>query len=148
MPPISLLKWLWPRRVEALNDAFAHPAEDMIPPDFKKCLEGHHWRNLRYPPYQEGFPGLVPGEWFMHRYQKELIDRIEGSIGLPEVEFQSYVLPILNNFAKVAHLLPASQNHHHAGPGGLLRHSLEVAALCLDVCLTTAFDTVEIAQNL
>ncbi|MFB8832039.1 MobH family relaxase [Azotobacter sp. CWF10] len=94
-------------------------------------------------PYQEGYPGKVTGEWLMRHYQGKLIDRIAGSIGLPKDEYQRYVEPILINFAELAHLLPASENHHHAGPGGLLRHSLEVANLTLDGCLTTAFDTAE-----
>jgi conjugal transfer pilus assembly protein TraI len=32
------------------------------------------------------------------------------------------------NCAKFVHLLPASENHHHCGAGGLLRHLLEVGA--------------------
>ncbi|KAA3419555.1 TraI domain-containing protein, partial [Streptococcus pneumoniae] len=33
--------------------------------------------------------------------------------------------------ARFAHLLPASQSHHHRGAGGLLRHSLEVGLWAL-----------------
>lgn len=35
------------------------------------------------------------------------------------------------NFARFVQLLPASEAHHHAGPGGLLDHSLEVAVAAL-----------------
>ncbi|WP_432780588.1 MobH family relaxase (plasmid) [Pseudomonas corrugata] len=143
MPPFSFLKRLWPRNERALTDSFAHPAEQMITPEIKRYLENHNWRNLRYPPYQEGYPGLVPGQWFMRNYQEELYDRIVHSVGMPAGELKLYVEPILANFAELAHMLPASENHHHSGPGGLLRHSLEVASLTLDGCLTTAFDTNE-----
>lgn len=143
MPPFSFLKRLWPRSERALTDSFAHPAEQMITPEIKRYLENHNWRNLRYPPYQEGYPGGVPGQWFMRNYQHELYDRIIHSVGMPANELKFYVEPILVNFAELAHMLPASENHHHSGPGGLLRHSLEVASLTLDGCLTTAFDTNE-----
>lgn len=143
MRPFSFLKRLWPRDEASLVQGFPHPAEEMISPEIKRYLENHNWRNLRYPPYQEGYPGLVSGEWFMRSYQKELLNRILHSIGMPASELALYVEPILVNFAELAHMLPASENHHHSGPGGLLRHSLEVAALTLDGCLTTAFDNSE-----
>ncbi|TXG98839.1 MAG: relaxase [Nevskiaceae bacterium] len=143
MRPFSFLKRLWPRSERALTDGFAHPAEQMITPEIKRYLENHNWRNLRYPPYQEGYPGLVSGQWFMRNYQHELFDRIVHSVGMPASDLKLYVEPILVNFAELAHMLPASENHHHSGPGGLLRHSLEVASLTLDGCLTTAFDTNE-----
>lgn len=143
MSILSTLRRLWPRSERALTDSFAHPAEQMITPEIKRYLENHNWRNLRYPPYQEGYPGLVSGQWFMRNYQRELYDRIMNSVGLPANELQVYLEPILVNFAELAHMLPASENHHHSGPGGLLRHSLEVASLTLDGCLTTAFDSNE-----
>ncbi|AJE23843.1 MobH family relaxase [Azotobacter chroococcum] len=139
----AIKRWLFGDNYASLFAEAPHPAERLIPPELRPYLENHNWRNLRYPPYQEGYPGKVTGEWLMRHYQRKLIDRIAGSIGLPKDEYQRYVEPILINFAELAHLLPASENHHHAGPGGLLRHSLEVANLTLDGCLTTAFDTAE-----
>jgi hypothetical protein len=38
---------------------------------------------------------------------------------------------LLVNFASWVSLLPASRNYHHAKPGGLFAHSLEVATKCL-----------------
>ncbi|MDV7211329.1 MobH family relaxase [Azotobacter beijerinckii] len=139
----AIKRWLFGDNYASLFAEAPHPAEQLIPPELRPYLENHNWRNLRYPPYQEGYPGKVTGEWLMRHYQRKLIDRIAGSIGLPKDEYQRYVEPILINFAELAHLLPASEHHHHAGPGGLLRHSLEVANLTLDGCLTTAFDTAE-----
>ncbi|GAB3392074.1 MobH family relaxase [Azotobacter armeniacus] len=139
----AIKRWLFGDNYASLFAEAPHPAERLIPPELRPYLENHNWRNLRYPPYQEGYPGKVTGEWLMRHYQRKLVDRIAGSIGLPKDEYQRYVEPILINFAELAHLLPASENHHHAGPGGLLRHSLEVANLTLDGCLTTAFDTAE-----
>ncbi len=147
MSPISLIRRIFSlggnRNADWVGRSYPHPAEEMIAPELRPYLENHNWRNLRYPPYQEGYPGLVAGRWFMRRYQQDLFDRLMGSLGLPDEEFARYVEPILNNFAELAHLLPASQSHHHDGPGGLLRHSMEVAAFTLDGCLTTAFDAGE-----
>ncbi|SFL57324.1 TraI domain-containing protein, partial [Azotobacter beijerinckii] len=115
---LSFLKrWLFGDNYASLFAEAPHPAERLIPPELRPYLENHNWRNLRYPPYQEGYPGKVTGEWLMRHYQRKLIDRIAGSIGLPKDEYQRYVEPILINFAELAHLLPASEHHHHAGPG-------------------------------
>lgn len=46
---------------------------------------------------------------------------------LPDTLFYSWILTAIHRFAALAQLLPASQNHHHSIPGGLLDHSLEVA---------------------
>nr|WP_260630540.1 MobH family relaxase [Pseudomonas aeruginosa]UVN18855.1 Relaxase protein [Pseudomonas aeruginosa] len=143
MPPLSFLKRLWTRSERAVTDSFAHPAEQMFTPEFKRYLEKHNWRNLRYPPYQDGYPGLVSGQCFMRNYQHQLFDRIIHSVGMPASDVKLYDEPILVNFAEWAHMLPASEYHYHSGPGALLRHSLEVASLSLDGCLTTAFDTYE-----
>jgi len=132
------------RSPEQLTASFQHPAAAVIPPEFRRYLETYAVTNMRYPPYQEGYPGLVSGEWFMRNHQRELYERIEGSVGLPYAEFKQYLEPVIVRFAELAHLLPASENHHHAGAGGLIRHSLEVSALTLDRCLTTAFDAREI----
>ena len=34
----------------------------------------------------------------------------------------------INNAAELIQLMPASGSHHHAGPGGLLSHTIEVCA--------------------
>jgi integrating conjugative element relaxase (TIGR03760 family) len=43
------------------------------------------------------------------------------------------VLPVLRQYAEYVQLLPASESHHHAQPGGLLLHTLEVAANALAI---------------
>ncbi len=47
--------------------------------------------------------------------------------------WKEYYLPIIYNFASYAHLLPASESHHHRGIGGLFRHGLEVGYQALYV---------------
>jgi integrating conjugative element relaxase (TIGR03760 family) len=50
---------------------------------------------------------------------------------------QADVLPLLHKLAEFVQLLPASESHHHAQPGGLLIHLLE----CAEFALTARKDT-------
>ncbi|MCG7601845.1 TraI domain-containing protein [Halomonas sp. McH1-25] len=41
--------------------------------------------------------------------------------------FDEYLLAPIERYAKLVQLLPASESHHHAYPGGMLDHALEMA---------------------
>lgn len=60
--------------------------------------------------------------------QRDLINRIRQSGPLVRAEFDRLIMPVFYRYAAWVHLLPASEAHHHFGPGGLLRHGFEVAA--------------------
>lgn len=79
----------------------------------------------RYPPFMKGLPATDPHK--LIETQRELIGQIrEAGLASPDI-FEQYYLESLRRFASYAHLLPASQTHHHRGAGGLLRHAAEVA---------------------
>ncbi len=79
----------------------------------------------RYPPFMKGLPATDPAK--LIETQRELVDQIrEAAFATSEV-FEQFYLESLRRFACYAHLLPASQTHHHRGAGGLLRHTAEVA---------------------
>lgn len=59
------------------------------------------------------------------RWQNELIGRITGFLGLSRPITEKYFLPVVRNYVEYVHLLPASENHHHSGVGGLVIHGLE-----------------------
>lgn len=83
----------------------------------------------RYPPFMKGLPVVAPAK--LIETQKELLERIANStIATPDV-FESHYLAAVSRFAAFAHLLPASQSHHHRGAGGLLRHAIEVGLWAL-----------------
>lgn len=90
------------------------------------------WRDdeiPRYPPFMKGLPAVSPEK--LLETQAELIERIaDTAIALP-AQFERYYLSAIERFARFAHLLPASQSHHHRGAGGLLRHSIEVGLWAL-----------------
>lgn len=78
----------------------------------------------RYPPFVKGLPASHPDR--LIESQQELIGQIRES-GLASKEiFEQYYLEPLRRFASYAHLLPASESHHHRGAGGLFRHAIEV----------------------
>lgn len=89
---------------------------------------GDEGESHRYPPYLEGLPTLHPKKILAE--QKEIVDRIISTCNI-EIEKPGLVRNTLENYAAAVHLIPASESHHHADSGGLLRHGLEVANLAL-----------------
>ncbi|MCP5439827.1 MAG: TraI domain-containing protein [Chromatiaceae bacterium] len=55
----------------------------------------------------------------------QLTKSIKTTAGVPESHWLAIYLPVLNNYAELCQRLPASEAHHHAELGGLLRHGLE-----------------------
>ncbi|MGR9052832.1 MAG: MobH family relaxase [Gammaproteobacteria bacterium] len=60
-----------------------------------------------------------------------MIVQINELAGLSEPNFDRYYRPAMRNFARFVQMLPASEVHHHAGPGGMLTHTLEVCVVSL-----------------
>lgn len=79
----------------------------------------------RYPPFMKGLPSTHPDK--LIDTQRELIDQIREAGIASNAIFDEFYLASLRRFASYAHLLPASQTHHHRGAGGLLRHAAEVS---------------------
>lgn len=63
--------------------------------------------------------------------RQKLVKQIHEGLGYSHSAFDQDVMPFLLAFAEFVQLIPASQSHHHAHPGGLLEHSLEVAIIAL-----------------
>ena len=120
------------------RDLTAHPAFAGMPEHLVQVLQDP--TRLRNPPYQEGYYGLISGEFCMRNFQESLLNKLLSQSGLSPEEYSSYLEPILISYAELVHLLPASENHHHNTPGGLLRHGLEVACFMLNWMVTTKFD--------
>jgi integrating conjugative element relaxase (TIGR03760 family) len=59
------------------------------------------------------------------------VELIRNRLGLSSDNWKNDALPVLVNYAEFVQLLPASESHHHAQPGGLLIHTLEVASYAL-----------------
>ena len=69
-----------------------------------------------------------------------LIDRLVLDLDLTDPTLCQAFERTLDALMAWIHLLPASQMNHHAGQGGLLRHSLEVAAFAVRLSLARVGD--------
>lgn len=83
----------------------------------------------RYPPFVKGLPVVDPDK--LLGAQQELVNQIATGVLTNKELYEKHYLGAMRRFAAYAHLLPASQMHHHRGAGGLLRHSLEVGLWAL-----------------
>jgi len=116
-----------------------HPDEEALNDEVLRLLPLGARRAVRYPPFIEGFPAYLTSEYLLS-LQDDLYCKLLGGVGLPYAEFNRLVRPVILNYVQFVHLLPASENHHHSGPGGLLRHGLEVAFLTMNGAKNKAFD--------
>lgn len=68
-------------------------------------------------------PILTGAELLLRTGSAGLLEQIRSRMGLTPDNYQRDVLSLVHNFAEFVQLLPASESHHHAQPGGLLVHS-------------------------
>lgn len=73
-----------------------------------------------------GFDGIVEAT-----HTKSLVVSVERRTRLSQAAYERDCLPILERLAEFTQMLPASESHHHAHPGGLWQHLLEVADIAL-----------------
>lgn len=91
----------------------------------KKIYDSLDSQPKGYPPEDPGVRAISAEE--VRAQQKNLEMNLKLALGLGDELYDELVSPVIDNLARIVHLLPASQNHHHNGIGGLFRHSLEVA---------------------
>lgn len=63
--------------------------------------------------------------------RQRLLEHIWQRTSVSRLQFASLYLAPLENYAELVQLFPASESHHHAYPGGMLDHGLEVVAYAL-----------------
>lgn len=68
---------------------------------------------------------LTADELFQCLDATQVIRRIAKASRLSPSVFERDLLPAIRNYAEFVQLMPASESHHHANPGGLLAHTLE-----------------------
>jgi integrating conjugative element relaxase (TIGR03760 family) len=59
------------------------------------------------------------------------VESIRAVSGFHNEAFDQLCLPAIHSFAEAVQMMPASQAHHHSGPGGMLVHALEVVEFAL-----------------
>lgn len=75
------------------------------------------------------------------------LEKIRTSMGYHPDNFRSDVMPLIERFAEFVQLLPASESHHHAQPGGLLIHTLDVAAYALTLRMGYKLPTGAVVED-
>lgn len=64
-------------------------------------------------------------------HRKRLLERIWQYTALSQPQFEQLYLEPIHRYATFVQHLPASESHHHAYPGGMLDHGLELVACSL-----------------
>jgi integrating conjugative element relaxase (TIGR03760 family) len=64
---------------------------------------------------------------------EEVVRKIVRATRVAPDMFERDLQPALRHFAEFVQLLPASESHHHANPGGLLAHTLETVLHALTI---------------
>lgn len=82
---------------------------------------------------QGQLPILSADELFDVCGVRGLVEVIRNRLALSKDNWECDALPVLQRYASFVQQLPASESHHHAQPGGLLIHTLEVTSYALTV---------------
>jgi Putative helicase len=85
----------------------------------------------RTPPRREpikktGIPLHSPES--LLKTQEEVVSKLKLISHVSSNTFDSLYMTVIKKYCEYVHQIPASENHHHAKVGGLLRHGLEVSA--------------------
>nr|WP_288357126.1 MobH family relaxase [uncultured Pseudomonas sp.] len=86
------------------------------------------------PPTRQGFTPPSHGTTLLATPRRQkLLENIWQRTSLSREQFATLYRDPLTRYADLVQLLPASENHHHAYPGGLLDHGLEIVAYALKI---------------
>nr|MBL8456332.1 TraI domain-containing protein [Zoogloeaceae bacterium] len=76
-------------------------------------------------------PVLSATELLQHTDAISAVTRARAVAGLNEGTWNGHLAPVIDRVAELVQLLPASESHHHAHPGGLLIHLCETLEAAL-----------------
>lgn len=119
-----LASWIYRRLYGSFRPLDDDSPNELVKPVVARMAEPDIDR-FHYPPPPNGIP-LLDVSSIIERHKKT-ISRIQFATGDNEAFFSTWYAPLILSYAKFVHLLPASENSHHALPGGMLAHGLEVA---------------------
>ena len=97
-------------------------------------------------PYTQALP-TVPVDVILEDHESELIFKAYRASGVSEEKFASTYRVMIQNYANLVHLLPASRDYHHVSPGGLLAHGLEVAINALKMTAHVRFEAMSVVPT-
>lgn len=74
---------------------------------------------------------MTAEELFSYTGQQGRLRNIKSIVQIDDATYQALYQDVIERFAELVQLMPASQAHHHAVPGGLFIHTLEVLEIAL-----------------
>ncbi len=75
---------------------------------------------------------ILTGDQLIVKFELQpLVQIIRDRMGLARENFERDAMVLIHAYAEFVQQLPASESHHHAQPGGLLSHTLEVVCYAL-----------------
>ena len=78
-------------------------------------------------------------DFFCKRYADELQILIR-QMPLSDGQLDVLLMPLINRLISYVNVLPASEFHHHSGPGGLFHHSLQCASNLVSMAQNQVFE--------
>ena len=114
----------------------ARPWAELMPRWVSEArMIGRMWPSARKAPQRarQYLPDAFPVETATQLLApfEPLIRSMRAEVGLPPSHWQQIYDPVLCHYAELCQRLPASEAHHHADTGGLLRHGLETLSEAL-----------------
>ena len=83
-------------------------------------------------PAPQGLLPLLPAKELLARSRRPgLLRQIDRLLSVPRSHLESLFHTTILSYARFVQQLPGSEAHHHAGPGGMLDHGLEVVTNAL-----------------
>lgn len=98
-------------------------------------------------------PFMLSSQWRLH---ENILPKVNEDLAKKHRDkvynFDTLIRQVIFNFIDYVGELPASESHHHNWPGGLLRHSLEVAEIALKYAKSqdlkvTALNDIEVKRR-
>lgn len=86
-----------------------------------------------------------PTQYFLDRYANEL-HVVLDQLPLSKTDINKLIMPVIERVIAYQGLLPASEYYHHSGLGGLLVHSLQCAAFCVNFAESKTFNIASTQQ--
>lgn len=105
-------------------------------------IPNHSAVELLQSAYPQPMITSVPAQsaqYFLARYADEL-HAVLDQLPLPKTDINKLIMPVIEKVIAYQGLLPASEYYHHSGLGGLLVHSLQCAAFCINFAESKTFD--------
>ena len=116
------------------NESYKPPLDIPIPGTIPPIAPPSNHERIAYRGSETGWYNVLPARDLIRCIDGDaVINKIVRATRIAPDIFAHDLQPALFSFAEFVQLLPASESHHHANPGGLLAHTLETVLYALTI---------------